>query len=170
MEQVPDQDMPQTANLRRQLAEISEWWSSTASHYVDPVPLGAVLLAELTAMAKDLSILQRDLEASLYDKMDDRTVQLDGIGVLERSRAAQSEKFESDKLIVKVVDTVRVDAATGEVLLSDDAVEHVLAVLNKALPLTPSLGWRKRGLAAVLGDEWKDYYEKVPGRKTVRFL
>lgn len=161
--------MPATSDMRDQLAAIGDWWAQAAS-YDDPLPLAAIVLDELRKLAVDLATLTRDFEAAMYDLMGEKRVEIDGVGVLERSRASSQERFDSEYLLDQVVRSAVVDADTGEILVPSEVLAVLTASLKAALPVTPSLGWRKTGLSEVLGDAWKDHHSRVAGRKTVRII
>ncbi len=161
--------IPATSDLRDQLAAIGDWWAQ-ATGYDDPLPLAAIVLDELNKLARDLAVLVADFETAMYDLMGEKHVEIDGVGVLERSRAASQERFDSEYLLDQVVQAAVVDAETGEILVPSELLAVLTAHLKAALPVTPSLGWRKTGLSEVLGDSWKDHHSRVAGRKKVRII
>lgn len=118
----------------------------------------------LKALYGDLATLIRSCEDDVVAWMPDRKVEIDGLGVLERRKATDRKRWESELLLRQCVRAALDPDDTGEIPADPiEAVDRVLATLVDVMPVTPSLGWRVSALRA-LGIDPDEWCEATPGR------
>jgi hypothetical protein len=156
------------ADLEAHLAELRIKAKGTDDERAEARNEIAALWNDLDAAARDMAALRHDLDTALFDVLDEKVVVLPGIGTYERGFASTKERFEADRLLELVLTRAAIDAETGERVIDEEAIARVRTVLETCLPITPSLGWRKTGLTATVGDMWKGLHSRERGRKTVR--
>jgi hypothetical protein len=132
----------------------------------------AIELRAIETKLSELRIAKADVEARLYDAMNgNKVVDLPPpIGRIERGWTGTREAWESPVLFKQLLHCAVDPEATGEVPSAAEAIQRVQEMVEKCLPLNPSLGWRKTGLRTYLSaDDIDQYVTRSGGRKTVRF-
>lgn len=128
----------------------------------------AAMHVELARFAADLRMICRAVEQRLADVMPDKTIELDGLPVLERRRGTKRNHWHSDELVKLLVHRA-IDPDEDGVIPGTitEAVERTTDLLTRCAPFTPSMGWRVTALKAldIDPDEW---CETAPGPVSVQ--
>jgi len=140
------------AGLRRQLADLADQLDDATA--VESIQA----LVDLNELNRDLGRLRSILERQAHSRMSMIRLEVPGVGPVLKSRTGVSDRFDSDGLLAAVLDKAAVDEETGEIVLDAAARATVTRALNRCLPLTASLGWRKTGLTELLGRGWQRKY------------
>jgi hypothetical protein len=123
-------------------------------------------LVEMKKIKADLDALVREVEENIAALLPDKKATVDGLGVLER-RTSSSRKWDSEGLLRDLVRKYLDPEQTGELTVTWETVSGLIAMLQKALPLTGSLGWRVTPMREH-GINPDDYSEVTYGRSTVQ--
>lgn len=145
------------ANDRRaELAEAGDWES-----------LGWGL-DRLTEIHRQLSELVAAIESDVYELMPEKRGTIDHLGTLEKKRGSNRKKWQSDRLVTRLVRAALDPEGTGELPDSPyEAVDTVVSTLTACAPFTGSMGWRVTALKerGIDPDEW---CESTPGRQSIQ--
>lgn len=124
-------------------------------------------LADIRRMRSELAIFESVLDGDVSTLNLGATgpVVIDGLGALETRRRSSKVKWDSEALFGRLVDRICdeafVDPHTGEAIGDPATADRIRASLRdrlaKAVPLTPSMGWRIGGLkeAGIDADEYR---------------
>lgn len=170
---MPDSSTPDQEGARAALDRLDA--VREAARFLDDVDTLARLLKLIDILKAEIAALDRSIQTDLYDILDQYETEIAGIGVLVRSLGKEKPRYDSEKLLDRLMAKAydgrpesTIDPDTGEVIDQAKEREALRATLALALPITATLGWRKTGLAQ-LGIEYRDLFEFEPGAKTVRF-
>lgn len=142
----------------------------------------AVGLHNIREVQRKLAILASQIDAdvsrlNLARPREDGPLTIDGLGTLETKRRSAKKRWDSEALFGRLVDRICdegfVDPHTGE-RVGDPATAARIAQglrdrLAKAVPLTPSMGWRIGGLRDN-GIDPDDYCEREVGAWSTRII
>lgn len=120
-------------------------------------------LAAFREFKANLDTLIRAIEDDVAANMPEKKIPLEGVGLLER-RSAMQRKWDSEGLLQYMVRDVLDPDRTGEV--NYDRMWDLIEALKKAIPFTPSLGWRVTALKE-LNMPVDMFSETTPGRLTI---
>lgn len=168
---MPDSSTPDQEGARAALDRLDA--VREAAVFLDDVHALAALLKLIDILKAEIAALDRSVQVDLYDLLDAYQTETPS-GVLIKSIGKEKPRFDSDTLLDRLVAKAYedrppvVDPATGEVIDQEREKADLRATLTLALPINPSLGWRKTGLNQ-LGVPYKDLFSYEPGAKTVRF-
>jgi hypothetical protein len=115
----------------------------------------AVAHVELADVIRRLRDVAQTVEDRLAEVMPQR-LEVDGLPILERRRGVERRAWQSDELLRTVIRRSVDPEGTGELPSGPEIVERVTEVIERVMPVTPSLGWRATALRA-MGldpDEW----------------
>lgn len=138
-------------DMRAELAEQGDWLAL------------AYGLASFKKMKAELDVLIRGIEDDCAAHLPSKKVVVEGLGVLER-RSTTTRKWDSEGLLRYMVRDVLDPDHTGEI--SYDRIWELVEALQKALPLTASLGWRVTALKE-LNMPVDTFSETSYGRQTI---
>lgn len=127
------------------LAEAGEW----TELIVGLVPVQQVL--------GDLRELEKLVKQLIAKTIPEKRVTVEGVGTVERRKAATRKQWDSEELLRKIMVRALVDEQTGEVPSSPMvAVDIVMQEVLACVPITGSLGWRVTALKdrGFDPDEW----------------
>lgn len=136
-------------------------------------------LAQIRHMRTMLAIFESvlDGDVSRLNLGNDGTTVIDGLGALETRRKSSRTRWESEDLFGRLVDRICdeafADPHTGEVIGDPATADRIRTSLRerlaKAIPLTPSMGWRIGGLKEA-GISPDDYRTRELGAHTTRII
>lgn len=112
----------------------------------------------------ELDAFVRECEENVAALLPSKKEIVDGLGVIEK-RTTSSRKWDSEGLLKDLVRRNLDPEGTGEITL--DRVFTLIEALKKALPLTPSLGWRVTPLRED-GVDVDQYSEVTYGRSNIQ--
>jgi hypothetical protein len=138
-------------DMREELAEQGDWLS--LAHGLD----------SFKRMKAELDILIRAIEDDCAAHLPQKKVVVEGFATLER-RSTTSRKWDSEGLLRYMVRDVLDPDHTGEI--NYDRIWDLIEALQKALPLTASLGWRVTALKE-LNMPVDSFSETSYGRQTI---
>jgi hypothetical protein len=141
-------------DIRAELAEQGDWLA--LAHGLD----------SFKRMKAELDILIRGIEDDCVRHLPHKKVVVEGFGTLER-RSTTSRKWDSEGLLRYMVRDVLDPDRTGEI--DYDRIWTLVEALQKALPLTASLGWRVTALKE-LNMPVDSFSETSYGRQTITIL
>ena len=118
----------------------------------------------LQQIQRDLSILLRECEEDAARLMPDKTVEVPGLGFVQR-RTASSRSWDSETLLMKICRQTLDPEGTGEIQPS--RVVELIDVLKQIMPITKSLGWRMTALRQH-GIDPDEYSDVRWGRKSIQ--
>lgn len=124
----------------------------------------AWVVNEARKIKADLDAFVRECEENVAALMPTKKEAIDGLGVIEK-RTTSSRKWDSEGLLKDLVRRNLDPEGTGEITL--DRVFTMIEALKKALPLTPSLGWRVTPLKED-GVDVEQYSEVTYGRSNIQ--
>ena len=142
----------------------------------------AVGLWNVREMQRKLAILASQIDGDVSRLVLDRPrtdgpVTIDGLGTLETRRRSTKKRWDSEALFGRLVDRICdeafVDPHTGERIGDAGTADRIRTSLRerlaKAVPLTPSMGWRIGGLREN-GIEPEDYCDTEIGAYSTRII
>lgn len=113
----------------------------------------------------DLLISQTDADVSRLNRETGGNAEIPGLGMLETKRRSTKQRWKSDRLYGRLVDSLVsqavVDPDTGEIVGDERTAARMALLLRErlasCLPLTPSMQWRIGGLkdAGIDPDDWR---------------
>ena len=157
--------MIDTSLFGAEAAELDEWTLMVCAEG-DVEELARAHVA-LKTYLDAVRLCARTIEERLAEVMPDKTLELDGLPVLERGRAKNRKDWQSEQLFDRVVQYAADPEGTGELPPPVTLIENITWALKKALPLTGSLGWRVKALED-LGFDVDEWCSTSPGRVSVR--
>lgn len=131
------------------------------------IPALAVLLDEVRSVRQALGLRERAIEDLLTDVMFEDTMEVPGLGVVQRRQGKDRKGWDSEGLLSTVIRRSLDPEQTGELPDLPEAVERIRIGVLAAAPLTASTGWRVTALKALDldPDEW---CTTSPGRASVQ--
>src|SRR5690606_35063999 len=128
----------------------------------------ARLLAEVRAIRQQLTLRERSVEDTLAGAMTTKTLDVEGLGRIEKRRGTDRKAWDWDQLLPRLIRGELNPEGTGE-LPADPlaAVDAMRRLIVDVIGVTPSKGPKIGGLRArdLDPDEW---CESTPGRTTVQ--
>ncbi len=119
-------------------------------------------LANLIDFKKNLAALVESIEFDIYNLMPDKKTMIESLGTFEKRRS-NGKKWESERLLNDIV-SHHLNNGTGEI--TPGTIFGLVEDLKKAMPITPSLGWRVNALKE-MNIEIDDYCNTTWGRPTI---
>jgi hypothetical protein len=128
----------------------------------------AVMFVWLSRSSRRLKHCTQAVEERLAEVMESKTLELEGLPVLERRNSTLRKRWESDALLDRVVRYALDPEGDGSLPMTPfEAVSRVVASVKDAIPVTPSLGWRVGALRAI-GLDPDEWCETEPGPTKVQ--
>lgn len=124
-------------------------------------------LAQLLPLRRDLSDLLRAVEDDIARLMPSKTVEVEGVGVVERRKGTDRKKWDWDSLLPLLIRLWVDPDGTGEMPAAPEVVERMKALITDVVGTTPSKGPKVTPLRAA-GVDPDEYCESSPGRVSVQ--
>jgi hypothetical protein len=163
---VVDDSLPDVIEQWRTAIDALDWERGELAKAGD-TPSLAFGLDRIRELRRQLSDLERAVEADVATLMDGKTETIDGLGTLERRRGTDRKAWQSEELLHRIIrDAVDPDGS-GELPSPGALLAAVQMAITDCVPITGSLGWRVTALKArgIDPDEW---CETKPGRTAVQ--
>jgi uncharacterized phage infection (PIP) family protein YhgE len=119
-------------------------------------------LTNLIEFKQNLAALVDSIQNDIYQLMPGKKTLVEGLGTFEKRRS-NSKKWESERLLNDIV-SHHLNNGTGEI--TPGTIFGLVEDLKKAMPITPSLGWRTNALKE-MNIEIDDYCQITWGRPTI---
>lgn len=151
--------------LRRSLAVLDDQRAALAeAGDLDALAIG---LAQLEPILRDLRDLARAIEDDVARLMPAKTVEVPGLGMVERRRGTDRKSWDWEGLLPTLIRLVVDPDGTGEMPDAGEVVSRMRALISEVIGVTPSKGPRVRQLRE-LGLDPDEWCESSPGRVSVQ--
>ncbi len=127
----------------------------------------AHMLVDLDDIRLRIALALQVLEDALIATMTTKTLEIEGLPVLEQRGGKARKAWQSDELLPFVVRKALVSRAPNANVDTVNSVYAVVDEISKAVPFTGSLGWRVTALKA-MGIDPDEFCESSPSRRTVQ--
>mgnify|MGYP006928495357 FL=1 len=125
------------------------------------------MLVDLDDIRLRIALALQVLEDALIATMTTKTLEIEGLPVLEQRGGKARKAWQSDELLPFVVRKALVSRAPNANVDTVNSVYAVVDEISKAVPFTGSLGWRVTALKA-MGIDPDEFCESSPSRRTVQ--
>lgn len=151
--------------LRRSLAVLDDQRAALAeAGDLDALASG---LAQLEPILRDLRDLARAIEDDVARLMPAKTVEVPGVGVLERRKGTDRRAWDWPSLLPLLIRAYVDPDGTGEMPDAGEVVARMRELIVDVIGVTPSKGPRVRQLRE-LGLDPDEWCESSPGRTSVQ--
>lgn len=127
----------------------------------------APALPTIRALCQDLAALERALEDDVARLMPAKTVEVPGVGVLERRKGRDRRAWDWPSLLPLLIRAYVDPDGTGEMPDAGEVVARMRELIVDVIGVTPSKGPKVRPLRE-LGIDPDEYAETRPGRVSVQ--